>query len=607
MLLPQAQASAVLFDPQSGQVLALVGDTSLSQGEAAALSAHPTGSLLTPFIDVAGFARGLGPASLVWDIPSSLPTIAAGQPNPDGKFHGPVRLRLALANDYLAPAAQLLAQVGPENVWGLAQPFGLPSLSGEPLPYDGGRLTLLQVAQAYGVFANGGVLAGRADTGALQPGVALSNSLLARSGISNTALVSITVLDVKGVDGHTWLDWSLPASRPILSAPLVYLLNHVLSDETARWPSLGAANPLEIGRPAAAKLGQTASGVDTWTAGYTPHNLAAVWVGLPPTAGTSSPLDPRIAAGLWHALIQYIARDVPPEGWSAPPGISTVEVCDPSGLLPTSACPNVVSEVFLTGSEPTGGDTLYQTFQINRETGRLATVFTSPGLVEERTYLVVPPEARQWAEATGLDVPPDRYDTIQAPAPLPDAQFTSPALFDTLAGEVTLKGVASGESFVSYRLQIGQGLNPRSWTQLGDEQTSPVTGGTLGFWDTRQQPDGLYAVRLVVVRQDQRVETAILQVTVDNTPPEVTILYPSPGQALTGLGGKPIIFQARASDALSLERVEWWVDGKLAGSLTQAPFSLPWQGETGAHSLVVKGFDRAGNEAETPPVNFTVN
>ena len=600
--IPDARASAVILDPQNGQVLALVGDSTLAQGESSSLSAHPAGSLLTPFIYLTGFARGLGPATLVWDIPASLPTTAAGYANPDGKFHGPVRLRLAMANDYLAPAAQLLAQIGPENVWGLAQPFGLPYLSGDPLPYDGGRLTPVQLAQAYGVFANGGVLAGRAVNDG-------------QTGSSAGApLVSSLVLDVKGVDGRTWLDWTQPASRPILSASLVYLLNHVLSDETARWPSLGSANALEIGRPVAAKLGQTASGQDAWAAGYTAGRVVVVWMGgdsvqvgvqtsLPASsANLPARLDPRLPAGLWRALILHATRDLPVEGWTAPAGINTVEVCDPSGLLPTSACPNIVSEVFLAGSEPTSGDTLYRTFQVNRETGRLATVFTPLSMIEEHTYLVAPPEARQWAQATGLAVPPESYDTIQAPTLLPDAHFTSPALFVSVSGEVPLTGSAGGSGFVSYSLQAGQGLNPPAWIQIGSEQTSPVAEGLLQTWDTRQQPDGLYAVRLVVLHQDQRVETAILQVTIDNTPPEVAVIYPTDRQTIAS----STVFQVKASDSLELVRVEWWVDGKLAGSLVQGPFSLPWQGAAGTHTLVVKAFDRAGNQSETPPVEFTV-
>ena len=55
-----------------------------------------------------------------------------------------------------------------------------------------------------------------------------------------------------------------------------------------------------------------------------------------------------------------------------------MDVCDPSGLLPTKDCPSIVSEVFLNGDEPFQLDNLYQSIAVNRETGYLATVFTPP-------------------------------------------------------------------------------------------------------------------------------------------------------------------------------------------------------------------------------------
>jgi membrane peptidoglycan carboxypeptidase len=65
-----SSTSALVFDPQSGQVLAAVGETLKGQ-ETAFLAAHDPGSLMTPFIYLTGFTRGLSPATLVWDIPSS--------------------------------------------------------------------------------------------------------------------------------------------------------------------------------------------------------------------------------------------------------------------------------------------------------------------------------------------------------------------------------------------------------------------------------------------------------------------------------------------------------------------------------------------------------
>ena len=76
-----------------------------------------------------------------------------------------------------------------------------------------------------------------------------------------------------------------------------------------------------------------------------------------------------------------------------------------------------------------------------------------------------------------------------------------------------MRGSAAGEDFVSYRLQAGEGLNPQSWLQIGEESRRPVEDGLLATWDTAGL-DGLYALRLVVARTDSRVETAVIQVTV---------------------------------------------------------------------------------------------
>ena len=118
--------------------------------------------------------------------------------------------------------------------------------------------------------------------------------------------------------------------------------------------------------------------------------------------GDPAGVTPEIPAALWHALMQYTHRDQPSQSWSIPAGISTLDVCDPSGMLPTPACPNVVSEVFLPGSEPAQADTLYRPVQINRETGLLATVFTPSELVEDRVFMQVPAEAAAWAQQAGI-------------------------------------------------------------------------------------------------------------------------------------------------------------------------------------------------------------
>ena len=524
--LPDTSASAILLDPQTGQILAAVGDMH-SGVQDTALASHPAGTVITPFIYLTGFSRGLNPASLVWDIPGSTP--APGQ-----VYHGPVRLRTALANDYLPPAVHLLDQMSQESVQNIAASFGLDFPSGKHLLQDDFDISPLNLAEAYGIFANGGAQAGQA--------------------ITNSSLNLVAVLQVIGVDHSTWADWTKPQSRSVVSPQLAYLLNQVLSDEAARWPSLGHPNPLEIGRPAGAKLSPSLDFSAAWTVGYTPQRVAVVWMGaakgpaqsasvVPAQSVSVVPAAPSLSAELWHALMQYTVRELPSASWDMPSGVVTLSVCDPSGLLPTTACPNVVSEIFLEGRQPVQTDDLYQTVQVNIETGLLATVFTPPELVEARTYMLVPPEARAWARSAGIPTPPTAYDTVPKPPVLADAHITAPEMFADGRGKMDVQGSAAGADFLSYRLEYGQGLYPRAWVQIGTDGAVPVTGGLLGEWDTTGL-NGLYALRLMVVRSDQRVDQAVVQVTLDNIPPQVAISYPQDGQAISLVHESQVALQA---------------------------------------------------------------
>lgn len=588
-------ANLIGLDPATGQILAMVGEPTPGRNPAH-LPGHPPGSLLTPFIYLTAFSRGFSPASMVWDIPTGLSDGPAPASNLTETLLGPMRLRTALANDYLGPAAQIMNQMGPENVWRTAQQLGVISLEtparslSENYLLEWSEVTLLEISQAFGVFANQGRLAGQ---------------ILPSGGTTNGSnqLHAVTVLKVTDAFGKVLLECGEPldqcqwSSRPVTSPQLAYLVTHILSDETARWPSLGHPNPLEIGRPAAVKIGRTSGDSDAWVVGYTPRLVIGVWLG----AGVESkpgPVSLHWAASLWHAVSRFASRDYPPEGWSSPAGISFLEVCDPSGLLPTENCPAIVTEVFASGSEPVQKDNLFRAFRINRETGRLATVFTPPELVEERIYMVAPPEAAAWVQATGLPKPPEDYDVIYAPPPpSPDAQITSPAMFASLNGQVTIYGVAGGEDFSFYRLQVGQGLNPPAWLQIGEDVYKPVKNGKLALWDTRDL-NGLYALQLLVVSQDQQVQTVTLQVTVDNQPPQVSVRYPAEGQRFTYSPKSLLTLQAEVSDDLELAVVEFYLDNQLIKKLSVPPYTIPWQTKIGKHTLRVRAIDRAGNTNE---------
>jgi membrane peptidoglycan carboxypeptidase len=481
----EAAASAAVIDPRTGQVLALVGETDL-EGNQSGLTARRIGSLVTPFIYLTGFARGMSPASLGWDIPAGISGASGDVHNPDGRFHGPVRLREALASDYLVPAAEILVQLGAESVARIAAPFGIsfPAGGGDPL-LGNALLTPLDVARAYGVFGNQGVLAGWKSGEILRPAA---------------------VLNVESVDHAPWFSAATPDVQAVVSPQLSYLMTDVLRDPTARRGTTGGA-ALDINRPAGAKVGQTEDGRDLWAVGYTPDRSVAVWL------GGETAQSPAPASGLWRALMNFASRDVSPEGWAQPQGMTAKDVCSPSGLLPTDACPLVVREVFLEGNQPVQYDDLYRSFPINRETKMLATIFTPPQLVENKVFMVVPEAAKEWAASVGLLTPPDTFDTIQAKPPTPDVNIASPEMFAEVNGRVEVSGTAAGEGFLFYRLQYGQGLNPQVWYQIGDDSTVPVSDGLLGEWDTSGL-SGLYVLQLQVIRLDQSLETDTIFVTV---------------------------------------------------------------------------------------------
>ena len=463
-----SSASAIIIDPTTGQVLALVGET--NQGvETPLTTSHQAGSSLDAFVYLTGFTRGLSPASLTWDIPNQ-----ENYQNFDNEFHGPMRLRTALLNDYQVPVEILKNQMGVENILDITQSFGIDVND---------DVSLIDLASVYGVFATQGVHFGQQLDNEFMP---------------------VSVLRVEGVDKSVMLDWSIPQAQTVITPAMSYVMTHVLSDDVER------ATAFDVNRPVGIKVGQTFDAQEAWVVGYTPYYVVATWTGV---RNENDLITPRFPAVLWNALMQTASQNKPADGWSAPLGVSTITVCDPSGLLPTRECPNLVSEVFLNGSEPTQADNLYREFAINRETGLLATVFTPPELIDNKIYLVFPDDARAWAQSAGLDIPPTSYDAIQSPPVNPNVNITFPALFADVSGVVQIIGTASGENFVSYRVQVGKGLNPQEWIQLGGDVTTPVEGNILAEWDTTGL-SGLYAVQLIVIRNEQIVESAVIQVTI---------------------------------------------------------------------------------------------
>ncbi|MBN1537889.1 MAG: transglycosylase domain-containing protein [Anaerolineales bacterium] len=586
----------LIVQPQNGEILTMTSVNSQNPfhwfpGAFTSNSVwqeHSTGTILTPLVYLTALTRGFTLASLVWDIPPQEPL---SFPNPDDEYHGPMRLRIALVNDYMPPALEIIEQIGVQNVKSIAKQFGIPldnsvnSNSASEILINS-NAPLLEITQFYAAIANQGNQRGWID----------KNSTENHHTIS---VKPVAVLSVEDEFGNTWIDNTDELKEKTVTTPqLAYLLTDALSDKASTWQTLGHPNVLEVGFQAAAKQGKTySSDSSAWTIGYTPELVVSVWTGKNTQATEIS--SPEVSSSLWRAIMQFASKIYPPSSWETPSGITKRLVCDPSGMLPSTNCSDSVEEVFMAGTEPTEADTLFQSLEVNRETDLLATVFTPADLIENKVFIDFPAEAMSWAVSSGLDVPPISYDVI-SPGNVSNSnvKITSPTTFAYVGGEVDIKGTAKGDGFQYYRLQVGKGVNPSQWLQIGEDVMKPVSDGLLMKWDTSQL-DGLYAIQLTVIQNENRIENTFSQVTVDNQPPDLSIIYPQDKQKITLNGSSKVTIQLDINDNLGIDQVDILIDEKSIATLYQSPFAYSWEAKMGDHTLLVKAIDMAGNISES--------
>jgi membrane peptidoglycan carboxypeptidase len=595
-------AGVLVMDPQKGEILAMTSDgvNLFANWYSGAYSAntiwqkHSTGTVLTPLIYLTALTRGFTLASLVWDIPPQESLII---PNPDNKFHGPLRLRIALANDYIAPALNVEDQIGIENVNTISKQFGISidTLANNASAADiliNSKASLVEISQFYAAIANQGNQTGWMEINPVEN----HNSNLVKP---------IAVLSVEDDLGNILIDNEKQVEEKTVTTPqLAYLLTNALSDKASAYQTLGHPNVLEVGFQTAAKQGKTYSDdASGWTVGYTPELLVGVWTGVDKQENDVS--SPVVSSSLWRAIMQYASKTTSPSGWVTPAGITSLKVCDPSGMLPSDNCPDTVEEVFMAGTEPTEADNLFRSLEINKETGLLATVFTPVDFIEKKVFIDFPPDAMSWAISSGLNVAPTSYDII-APdnSSKKNVAITSPKLFSYVSGLVDIKGSAAGEGFKAYRVQVGKGVNPTQWLQIGDDISTPVFNGSLMQWDTSKL-DGLYAVQLTVIQNENRIENTFTQVTVDNHPPEILIAYPADGQKIPRNSNGVLTIQLDVTDNLGINQVEMFIDNKSIATLYQAPYAYSWEAQKGKHTLRILTTDVAGNTAEKE-ITFSV-
>jgi penicillin-binding protein 1C len=137
-----SNAAVLVLDNRNGEVLAYAGsadfDNTAAEGQNDGVQAlRQPGSTLKPFIYGLALERGMTPATLLPDLEVHYAT-PVGDFSPQNyskQFHGPVRLREALANSLNVPAVRVAAELGPDAVLTRLREFGFASLTADAEHY----------------------------------------------------------------------------------------------------------------------------------------------------------------------------------------------------------------------------------------------------------------------------------------------------------------------------------------------------------------------------------------------------------------------------------------------------------------------------------------
>ncbi|MGR8930002.1 MAG: Ig-like domain-containing protein [Gammaproteobacteria bacterium] len=84
---------------------------------------------------------------------------------------------------------------------------------------------------------------------------------------------------------------------------------------------------------------------------------------------------------------------------------------------------------------------------------------------------------------------------------------------------------------------------------------------------------------------------------------------PNVNASVSGNSGS-ITLSANATDNVGVAKVEFYADGALKGTVSQAPYSMTLDSNTlsdGQHTLLAKAYDDAGNVGTSSPVTFTID
>ena len=286
--LHQPQGAIVAMNPHNGYIVAMVGGRGDDAFNRASQAERQPGSAMKPFVYLAAIQSGKTPGSIVDDSPVDF---NGWRPqNYERNYEGNITYRYALQHSRNVPAVKIADEVGMSKIIDLAKKMGITTLTDEDnnLSTALGGLTHgvspLEMAEAYGVLANGGVK--------VQP----------------TAIIKIVDRNGQVVEENSIQEKRVVEEKD--AAIITDMLESVITG--------GTGGNAAIGRPAAGKTGTTDDEKDAWFVGYTPDLVAAVWIGDDYGSETLGITGGSTPAVMWGQFMANALANTPASDFSVP-------------------------------------------------------------------------------------------------------------------------------------------------------------------------------------------------------------------------------------------------------------------------------------------------
>ena len=307
---PINNGALVAIKPQSGEILAMIGgyDFKTSKFNRATQSKRQPGSAFKPIIYAAALDKGYTTASLLEDTPLGFRDYKRQftwfPKNYGGGFSGNTTLRESLYKSKNIPTVKLGIDLGVKNIIDYTKKFGIKSAQPKDLSISlgSGALSLLELTNAYSVFATGGIY----------PEPYMITKILDRNGAS--------------------LYEKKPTIKRVVPASTAYIITSILRDVFLK----GTAKSINVfGRPIAGKTGTTNNNTDAWFIGYTPQIVSGVYVGNDTPTFPLGLLETgsRAAAPIWKNFMLQAIKKYSPLDFPQPDGLVKAKIITKSGLL----------------------------------------------------------------------------------------------------------------------------------------------------------------------------------------------------------------------------------------------------------------------------------